>query len=95
MAVSYSDFIVRFPFFSSADAAQVQVELANATRAVNSAMFAEQTDDAIGLLTAHRMALHPGGENARMKSVDGTSRTTYGDQYAEMLRRVVPGDRVP
>ncbi len=95
MAVTYNDFIIRFPFFSSADAAQVQVELTNAARMVNTAQFAEQRDDAIGLLAAHRMALHPGGENARLKSKDGISRTTYGDQYQAMLMNVVPGDRVP
>lgn len=95
MAVTYNDFIARFPDFAPADADVVQIELTNAARHVNSAMFVEQADDAIGLLTAHRMALRPGGEFARLKSKDGLSHTTYGDQYQAMLRNVMPGDRVP
>ncbi len=95
MALTYNDFIVRFPHFSNAPAAQVQVELANAARMVSTLLFAEQRDDAIGLLAAHRMALQPGGENARLKTLDGKSRTTYGDMYEDMLMNVVPGDRVP
>lgn len=95
MAVSYNDFIARFPAFEPADAAVVQIELANAARIVNSDMFIEQTDDAVGLLTAHRMALRPGGEFARMKNKDGGSRTTYGDLYQAMQKNVMPGDRVP
>lgn len=95
MAVSYNDFITRFPDFSSADAAVVLIELTNAARMVNTDQMAEQSDDAIGLLAAHRMALRPGGEFARLKTQDGLSHTTYGDQYAEMMMHVLPGDRVP
>lgn len=96
MAVTYDDFIARFPEFGSpAEASVVTIELANAAQIVSALRFVEQRDDAIGLLTAHRMALRPGGEFARMKSKDGVSRTTYGDMYAAMLRHVMPGDRVP
>lgn len=96
MAVTYNDFIARFPFFSRGDvAAQVQIELDHATQRVNASAFGEQTDDAIGLLAAHRMALHPGGEDARLKSKDGEPRTTYGELYKGIQRSVVPGDRVP
>lgn len=95
MAVTYNDFIARFPAFASGDAAVVQIELANAAKMVSALLFVEQRDDAIGLLAAHRMALRPGGEFARQKSKDGISRTTYGDQYQAMLMNVVPGDRVP
>lgn len=95
MAVTYNDFIERFPDFAPAPAAVVQIELANAHRMVSTAMFAEQADDAIGLLAAHRMALRPEGEFARLKTQDGRSHSTYGDLYDEMVRHVVPGDRVP
>lgn len=95
MAVSYNAFILRFPAFAPADPDVVQIELANAARMVSRAMFVEQTDDAIGLLAAHRMALRPGGEFARLKTKDGTSHTAYGDQYQAMLRNAMPGDRVP
>ena len=95
MAVTYDDFIKRFPDFKPAEPDVVTIELANAANIVNRTMFAEQTDDAIGLLAAHRMALRSGGEFARLKSNDGKSHTTYGDLYAEMQKHVMPGDRVP
>lgn len=95
MAVTYDNFVARFPEFAAAPAEVVQIEIANAARMVNPTMFVEQTDDAVGLLAAHRMAIHPEGEFARLKSKDGISRTTYGDQYQAMTRNVMPGDRVP
>ena len=95
MAVTYNDFIARFPEFSPADATVVAIELVNAARHVSVLLFNEQTDDAIGLLTAHRMALRPGGEFARLKKKDGLSHTVYGDQYDAMQPNVMPGDRVP
>ena len=95
MALTYTLFIERFPDFTAARDDVVKAELANAARMVNSAMFAEQTDDAVGLLAAHRVAMRPGGEFARIKMKDGSFRSTYGDEYREMLKNVVPGDRVP
>lgn len=97
MAVTYNDFIARFPEFGPpADATVVGIELVNAARMVNVLLFREQTDDAIGFLTAHRMALRPGGEFARMViKGGGVARTPYGDQYDVMQMNVMPGDRVP
>ncbi len=96
MAVTYNDFIARFPEFSPADAAVVAIELVNAARMVSTLLFREQDDDAIGLLTAHRMSLRPGGEFARMViKGGGVARTPYGDQYDAMQMNVMPGDRVP
>lgn len=95
MAVTYNAFITRFPELASAPADVINIELANAARMVNRNQLVEQADDAIGLLAAHRVALRPGGEFARLKIKDQPSRTTYGDQYADMMKHVLPGDRVP
>lgn len=97
MAVTYNDFIARFPEFGPpAESSVVTIELANAANMVNADMFAQQTDDAIGLLAAHRMSLRPGGEFARMVlKGGGVARTPYGDQYDAMQMNVMPGDRVP
>lgn len=95
MAVTYAQFIIDFPEFASAPQPVVEYELGVAARSVNSAMFAEQANDAIALLAAHKMALRPGGEFARLQTKDGTAKTTFGEQYKEMLTHVAPGDRVP
>lgn len=94
MAVSYQTFVARFPEFEGANRRMVEIELANAANQVPSDVWGAQADDAIGLLAAHLVALRPAGEFARLKTKDGSLRTTYGDQYERMQRRIICGDRV-
>ena len=53
-------------------------------------------DSAHGLLTAHKLALTPFGQNARMVAKQGLGydRTTYGTEYKLAQRRTASGYRV-
>lgn len=95
MAVSYAQFIERFPELASAPQAVIETELAAAARRVNAA-WGEQANDGIALLAAHAVALGPGGEFARLsKTGEKSALTTYGQRYQEMMRGIISGDRVP
>ncbi|NIR31644.1 MAG: DUF4054 domain-containing protein [Gammaproteobacteria bacterium] len=96
MAVTYAQFIERFPELAKAPQAVVETELAAAARRINAAVWGAQANDAIGLLAAHSVALRPNGEFARLaQKGEGSVRTTYGEQYMAMARNIISGDRVP
>lgn len=97
MAVTHASFRARFREFARTDQAVVEAEIANATRTVDVRKYGLQADDVIGLEVAHRLALRPNGEFARLKPMKGDKeiRTTYGELLKAARRRVLPGDRVP
>lgn len=92
MAVTYATFLVRFKEFEKADQPLIEAEIALVTQQVNAQVWGEQTDDAIGLLVAHRIAKRPAGQFARLVNKSGS--TFYLEEYERMRDEILDGDRV-
>lgn len=92
MAVTYASFLVRFKEFEKAEQPLVEAEIALVTQQINSSVWGEQTDDAVGLLVAHRIAKRPGGQFARLLNKAGS--TFYLEEYERMRDQILIGDRV-
>ena len=93
MAVALADFRKRFPEFRTADDSLVLEVLEEAALEVDEGVWGKKADKGIAMLCAHRLAVSPMGQQARMvNKKDGT--TTYGKQYREMLRQVTSGYRL-
>jgi hypothetical protein len=82
-------FKARWSEFAPIDDALVQSALDEAAREVDERYFGARTDDAVGLRAAHRVAISPMGQQARLESDKGA--TTYGALYDEMARSVGGG----
>lgn len=89
MAWTPTTFKARWPEFAPTSDAKVQAELDQAARNVDPAYFGEKTDDAVGLLAAHLLAISPHGASARLES--DKAQSTYGTQYEEMARNACGG----
>jgi hypothetical protein len=99
VAVDFTSFVVAFPAFRNTDRPRVEVKIAEAKRQVDEAVWGELTDDGVGYLAAHLLAIMPGGEHARLiprnaKPVRGEALTTYEREYKRLMRQVASGFRV-
>lgn len=92
MAVTAASFLVRFPQFAAAGNTLIEIEIGFARLLVNATAWGEHADDAVGLLTAHRIAKNPAGQFARLVNKDGS--TNYLDEYERLEKRLLVGDRV-
>jgi hypothetical protein len=82
-------FLVSFPEFSKTNPALVQAQLDRATRWIDPVIWTTQTDDGIGYLAAHFLAISVLGNNTKLAAKDG--KTTYYRQYDEMRTSVAGG----
>lgn len=89
MAWTPATFKARWRDFVPTDDDVVQAALDEAARSVDDRYFGDKTDDAVGLLAAHKLASSPFGQSARLANDDGT--TTYGKQFEEMSRAACGG----
>ena len=89
MTVTLASFRTRFPEFAETDDAMVQAKLDEVAVALDDRVFGARIDEAVAYLVAHRLALSPFGQNARMVAKDGS--TTYGEQYAGIQRAAAGG----
>jgi hypothetical protein len=90
-------FLTRFPEFKSADTALVMANLNDAALMIDSGVWGVQAAVGHGFLTAHRLALSPFGQQARLVLSDkkgGAPKTTYKAHYDELCRIVGSGFRV-
>jgi hypothetical protein len=80
----------QFDFFEFAetDPALIERALARAQRMVDATVWGDQTDDAVGLLTAHYLAMANRGSNEKVKP---GQTTTYWDEFVELRTSVVAG----
>ena len=84
-----SDFLTRYPVFKNVAPTMVAAVLAEATLEHDPVTWGLQLDKGIGLLTAHKLAIDPQGNQTRLVAKDGT--TTYGKQWEELRLSVVVG----
>jgi len=89
MAVTLASFRAAFPEFEVADAALVQAKLDEAVLALDERVFGVRFDEAVQYFAAHRLAISPFGQNARLVAKDGS--TTYGEAYAGIQRACAGG----
>ncbi len=89
MAWDAASFKVRWPEFIPTADAVVTATLADAVLRVDDRLFGDSTDAAVGLLTAHLLAISPFGQQNRMVSDDGD--TTYNREFKRMSKNATGG----
>jgi hypothetical protein len=87
--MTYEAFIVQFPEFAETDVALVRAHLDAASLEISPKTWGALADQGQAYLAAHKLALSPAGQNARLVADDGT--TTYGRHYQSLLRTVALG----
>lgn len=96
--VTLSAFVVKFPEFAGAEDPQVQAFLDEAELEIDREVWLEKGDTGQGYLAAHKLALSPYGNAARMiltKPEDTPhGNTTYGVHYDSLVMQVSSGYRV-
>jgi hypothetical protein len=85
--VDLPGFRARFPEFRTADDTLVSACLAAAAGETDSGEFGAAYDEAHGLLAAHKLAISPFGQAARMVSDKG--QTTYMAEREAVTSRVI------
>lgn len=85
--MNLATFRVRFSEFETAPDAMVQACLDASALETDSSAFDTAYDEAHGLLAAHKLAISPYGQNARMVSDKG--ETTYMRERDAVTGRVV------
>lgn len=92
MTMSYTQFLIQWPEFSGTDAALVQAHLDAAALEIDPAIWGPKADQGQGYLAAHKLALSPFGQNARLVAKDGS--TTYFKHFSRLQGMVASGYRV-
>lgn len=82
-------FRVRFPEFRTADDSFVQAVLDAAAKELHPTELGYAYNEAHGLVTAHKLALSPFGQSARMVNEKG--ETTYAKLFDDLIGRSVAG----
>lgn len=85
--MTQDDFLAAFPEFRAAGA-MIPTKLAEATRRVDSSIYGDRTEDAIGYLAAHLLAMSPFGVNLRKE--DDKTKSSYLDSFEAIRREVAP-----
>jgi Protein of unknown function (DUF4054) len=91
--LSLQDFQARFPEFKATDTTLVSAALNDAALLIDRCVWGKLAGQGHGYLTAHRLALSPFGQQARMVSKDGKT-TTYLTHYKGLVGIVGSGFRV-
>lgn len=89
MAWTPTTFRARWPEFATLADSQVQANLTAAARRCDSRVFGDDTDEAVGYLAAHLLAMSPGGQQARLEGKEGT--TTYYAEWQRLARQRAGG----
>lgn len=89
MTWTASTFKARWEEFSPQTDALVLAALAEATAELDERVFDASFDHAVGLLAAHKLAVSPFGQMARLVAEDGS--TTYEKELAKLSRKKAGG----
>jgi hypothetical protein len=84
VAHTAATFKARWPEFAPTADATVTAVLAEATRGCNAAVFGDRFDEAVGLLCAHKLAISPGAQSARLES--DKADTVYRAEWLRVAR---------
>lgn len=85
-------FLTQFPEFKGVELDLVQAHLDAAALEIDVDIWGLKADQGQAYLAAHKMALSPYGQNARLSTDDG--RTTYFTHYKALRLQVTSGFRV-
>lgn len=86
MAVTPQSFIAARPEFAKTQLSVIQAMLDEATTELDPTVWNALLDQGVSYLAAHKLALSPFGQNARMIAKDGT--TTYWTHFQRLVRIV-------
>lgn len=89
--MNLTQFRARFPEFSGVEDTTIEATLAEALLRLNTTIYGKRIDEAQGYLTAHKLALSPYGQAARLAAADG--KTTYSIHFKEIQRELTYGYR--
>lgn len=88
--MDYPTFVIQFPEFRGADVSLIQAQLDAAALELDTVRWGTLFDQAQGYLAAHKLALSPYGQNAKMAAKDGS--TTYMVHFKDLvLKQISPG----
>ncbi len=90
--LTYDAFITRFPEFADTDMSLVNATLNDAALEIDVRVWGPIAATGQGYLTAHRLALSPFGQAARLIATDG--KTTYDTFFQKLVRKVSSGFRL-
>lgn len=90
--ITPASFIAERPEFEGAPEAMLQTAIDNAAKSLLEDMLRETYDEAVSLGAAHRLALSPYGQSAKLVAADGS--TTYSKQLDVLVRDAGVGFRV-
>jgi hypothetical protein len=94
VAATYHGFVDRFPEFNEYELPpeSIELEIAAASRRLNSSAWGEQWDDGVLLLAAHNVVRKHRVKCCKLISAD--DETTYLAEYMLMREAIISGDRV-
>lgn len=92
MAVTVAAFVVQFPEFRNASTDLLQAHLDAAELEIDREVWETKGDQGQMYLAAHKLALSPFGNNAKLVPAGGI--TTYEIHYDRLVRQVSSGFRV-
>jgi hypothetical protein len=87
-----AQFLIQFPEFAKTDFNQVQATLDAAALEIDASVWRAKADQGQAYLAAHKLALSPFGQGARLSAKDGT--TIYWTHYEKLVKQVASGFRV-
>lgn len=90
--MTYATFVIQFPEFGAVDPALVQAHLEAAALEIDLDVWGSKASQGQAYLAAHKMALSPFGNNAKLSQNNGL--TTYAIHYERLMRQVSSGFRV-
>lgn len=90
--MSYATFVAQFPEFVQVPQANVQPVLDAALLELDPNIWGLMIDQAQAYTAAHKLALSPMGNNARLVTKDGS--TTYEKQLRRMINMRTQSNRV-
>jgi hypothetical protein len=91
--LALSDFQARYPEFKATSTTLISATLNDAALMIDACVWGALAGQGHGYLTAHRLALSPFGQQARMVAKDGKT-TSYWLHYIELVKIVGSGFRV-
>jgi hypothetical protein len=89
VAWTAASFKEQWPEFAPTPDALVEAKLAAAALQCDARLFGDDTDEAVGLLAAHKLASSPHGAPARLDKTDPL--TVYKAEWNELARKRAGG----
>ena len=90
--MTLTEFKIQFPEFKSVPDPMLNAHIAAASLECSPEVWGTLLDQGIAYLAAHKLALSPYGNSAKLSNASGGS--TYFTHYSDLVRKVAQGYRV-